>query len=755
MEQTEFLIKFEQVCGVKNPIFVDSSDTFAVTDESLKWAKDLRGLSIGRYRLTPQNSGVTEIWIDVDNKDGKLGFQELVSKVEVSIEYFMGLGIPKNCIYVKNSGSGFQIHVFMRGLPQSFTFERLIKTIGACEASLVIKHKIREFGAKTSTGNGFCSSINLESLKHKKLYPTIEKPCFPDPLNVFEATKEFLLNFSFCEHDIEQEKMEKDTIVDFERRGDITKFLLCAAIKNMMQRSHLTHPERFFLMSEYMQFGEAGRNKLHEIISSCTDYSREITQKFIDHGMQRGYLPCSCRYAREREWCPIECKGSGGKSPLSFVTRISSLQDLYKVFDEEACMTTETGEKDFELIDIHLIPVLDTKWTGDLAWMFTVAPSGAAKTLLIKSLSWNTYDLDTFTDKAFVSGLVIKRKDGTTEPIAGIADELHNKTMTVEDMSAMLSKRSETRDEVFGFLRNAYKGSLSLAHGTVKGKQKKLCRFGLLVGVTPVIDNYMALLGQLGERFLKIRSCLDEDLAAQKAQDKAFNGEDERSMKRLQAAVYTFMANLNIGYKVKCSDENKKLLRTLAFYVSRVRTSLLTDKGGGGLTGYIEYYTRLTTQFTRAAIILCWLRQKTEIGEDEIKTIARLAFDTPQAARTLILKKIYDNKQPISITELAKVIKATEYKARRVLSELEWLGWIERDASENYVMKEERIPIFQIVNKLGFRGWTDSLLERDSQIILKGSRKTPHTPNGKLVDFITDDSIASWAQKVVLEGTSQ
>lgn len=119
--------------------------------------------------------------------------------------------------------------------------------------------------------------------------------------------------------------------------------------------------------------------------------------------------------------------------------------------------------------------------------------------------------------------------------------------------------------------------------------------------------------------------------------------------------------------------------------------------------------------------------------EEDIKTIARLAFDTPQARRTILLKAMIQ-KEILSLTEAAELLRGSEYKADRALGELAWIGIVEQDGltSEWHIRADWR-KLIKFVFAKGGRGWTQHLLERDCRITSKTVRRSPK-PRLKLLD---------------------
>ena len=210
-------------------------------------------------------------------------------------------------------------------------------------------------------------------------------------------------------------------------------------------------------------------------------------------------------------------------------------------------------------------------------------------------------------------------------------------------------------------------------------------------------------------------------------------GATEESFKKVQRAIYTFMSKLDLTRKIEFSKEVKDVVKKLAFYTSRARTSLMSDKQGG-FVGYTEYYTRLAVQFTRALIFLCWIRNHSTPTEEDLRTIARLAFDTPQARRTILLKAMLE-KEPLSLSEAARLMKSSDYKTDRAFRELEWVGIVEQDiVNSEWRIKPEWRQLIRFVVAEGSRGWTQHLLERDCSIINKATRHSSK-PRSIIEDF--------------------
>ena len=83
----------------------------------------------------------------------------------------------------------------------------------------------------------------------------------------------------------------------------------CAAmgqlVKKALNKRHLTHEERLFILFNMIAFGEEGVQAVHDIMKQVSDYDFSKTQYFIDHALRRRYKPYLCDTAQEKGICPL------------------------------------------------------------------------------------------------------------------------------------------------------------------------------------------------------------------------------------------------------------------------------------------------------------------------------------------------------------------------------------------------------------------------------------------------------------------
>jgi len=705
MEQNEFLIKFEQICGVKKPIFINSSDTFAVTDESLRWAKDLTATSIGRYRLTNKNSDVCELWIDVDNHDGIPFKQYKEERLTPSIQKLNNLGVSNDYIFPKVSGTGIHLHVFISDLPTNVDINDLFAKAtpeSADQRSLVEKHKIREYGADTSTKKGFCGYMSIGELLKARQLPTFKEAVFPQ-IKLFKCSPEFFLNLSLIKADREQTKIEKDAIVDYERDGDFMNLFKCPLVANLAKKSeqehHLYHNERLFLMCQFIHFGEESRKKFHEIISHCDDYKEKLTQDFIDHAMNANYHPITCKWAKDmRLGCPPDCKGSGGKSPIKFAWTPLSLDDLKKEYRKILLLAPE----DDIVIDILLATILDPKIEGELVWLFFIAPAAWGKTVILKSLhdpKWSRLE-DSITPQTFISGKTYKdKKTGEDRLVEGLLPKLNGKTLIIKEFTTELMHGEEVRNDVFGQLRAIHDRYFSKTFGSIDvdkiPEEWKHVKMGFIAGCVPYIDRYGTLNVLLGERYLKLR--LRQPPRTEAAKIALMNAKQiERMQVILSKKVKRFIANIQIPEEITEQDPPEEYLDKLANlgeFIVQCRKPVTTTRDGMGIKLYeyedlTELPTRVSAQLWKLGKMLMIVTNVSKFDKTIYKALIRVAFDTIPQERLGIILTLYNEKQPMSKTRISEILKWDYRKVIEHTKQMVYLGLLHTDPNDNYYLDE-------------------------------------------------------------------
>jgi len=251
------------------------------------------------------------------------------------------------------------------------------------------------------------------------------------------------------------------------------------------------------------------------------------------------------------------------------------------------------------------------------------------KTELCRSLELlpDVYTLDTLTPKALISGLVDKER----KPVAGILKKIHNRILVIKDFTAVLSMRSDQRQQVLAQLRNAYDGKLEMGFGTLEDKITENAVFGLIAAMTPVIDNHTKTLVTMGPRCIFTR--IHDPPRRQAAEAARKNlGRETEMRDEIKKAVLEFVMTRDYSKKIEISEKRCKMIDALADYTAIGRTHVITKYYGGKIvnlsTPSPEAPTRLAKQLTKLGISLAIIRDHSEITDEDYNTLKRVSKDT-------------------------------------------------------------------------------------------------------------------------------
>jgi len=173
------------------------------------------------------------------------------------------------------------------------------------------------------------------------------------------------------------------------------------------------------------------------------------------------------------------------------------IENVLKVINKWLYVEDETQ------IKIMLAVAVASQCPGEPIWMFVIGPSGSSKTEILRSLrtSSRIYSIDSVTARSFISGF-----GSASSGEFDLLPELNGKLFVIKDFSILLETGTQKdRDSVFTILRQVYDGYYEVKFGSLKGKKSYTSRFGILTGVTDVIDYYSKVHSMLGERFIKLR----------------------------------------------------------------------------------------------------------------------------------------------------------------------------------------------------------------------------------------------------------
>jgi hypothetical protein len=365
------------------------------------------------------------------------------------------------------------------------------------------------------------------------------------------------------------------------------------------------------------------------------------------------------------------------------------LADLKTIFQKWLAI-----EQDTEVLDIVLAAAIDRKVSGDPLWMFLVGPSGATKSELLRSLqkSPSIFHLSSLTGKTIVSGK--ERKDGSI--VKGLYSKMNGKIVVIPELSQVLTKSREERDQIFSQLRDLYDGHLSCGYGTTNELIVVDCLIGLICGVTPAIDMYGSVHAVLGERFLKVRPQFNRDVARERA---LMNQQELDTMREeLSRTVNGFLENLPIN-EPTLSKEVLERVGLYAEFVAQVRTTVTSqafrEYDTSEWSPEPEFATRLAQQLLKLARSLAIVRGHNEVTGEDLATVSRVALDTCIPNRLKVVKALTQTSEALSIAAIATASGLTWVKAKNSIECLNTIGIVKESNGEKqhnerwYSLKDE------------------------------------------------------------------
>ena len=317
--------------------------------------------------------------------------------------------------------------------------------------------------------------------------------------------------------------------------------------------------------------------------------------------------------------------------------------------------------------DVALAAVATARVAGDPLWVYIVGPPSSGKTEVLRAFDGlpSTYFLSSLTPNALISGL----KDGRD-----LLPDLDRKTLIVKDLTQTLEMARENRDALFGVLRDCFDGFASKAFGTV-GTKSFVSHFNLVAAVTSAIEDYYTVQAVLGQRFVIVRTAFPDDFETDADRDiEAVRAE----MRSLARAVIESVADAD---PPNFATELVREVKGLAREVALLRTHVHRDGYSHEITSLPEpeASARITNQLLKLAQGLAIVRRKSEVTDEEIAVVRRVARDTVPGIRIRLLEAVSGGATTIDL--IAMTTGLPRRTVERKVEDLVILGILLEDAS--------------------------------------------------------------------------
>lgn len=349
---------------------------------------------------------------------------------------------------------------------------------------------------------------------------------------------------------------------------------------------------------------------------------------------------------------------------------------------------------------------------GDPLWLFMVAPPGGMKSELLMSLNQAPliYSTTSLTPHALISGA---QSQGGGDP--SLLPLLDKKVLIIKDFTTILSMHSLQRDEILGILRDAYDGQAEKQFGTGLRRAYK-ARFGLIAGVTPVIEEFHQQHATLGERFLRYRIRTgggSVSVGTKQIARALANLEKESNMRDDLMRLSGDALDRAIPEKAipPIRKEDEKRLIALAQWTAAMRGVVKRDR----YTDEIAYFpsqeigTRLAKQLAKLGKGIA-IAQRSEVMTDAIyRTLARVAKDTAPDRVEAILRELYcrlETKETASSKELGEWTRLPPATIAKVLQDMALLRVVQKEDSGGGISQTAQrwritTPMRRLIDKSG------------------------------------------------------
>lgn len=341
---------------------------------------------------------------------------------------------------------------------------------------------------------------------------------------------------------------------------------------------------------------------------------------------------------------------------------LKEIENVYKAFAKIA------------LIDRELIDIASAVAISPLAglevplWVAIVGVPSSGKTELVRALKGkelaHAYFLDTMTSNPFASGYVAPKGHKSFD----LLSELDAKCLIIRDMTTMFSLADETLKKLLGELVAIYDAEFA-KYSPTKGLQEFNAQFSLLGCITPAaLDRHARYLAMIGARMLFVRVNNLTDDAKQRGFEIAWGSQNRKGLvNEARTALRTYLQQVckNIP-TVSFEDERvQERLNALATLISRARGVAITkavefenDEGQRRKTYEIEELQveepwRALLQLRSLGRALAIVRGKSEVGEEEIQTLLRVALSSmPPERAELIGAFVRKDNEELTAKEL-------------------------------------------------------------------------------------------------------
>lgn len=360
-------------------------------------------------------------------------------------------------------------------------------------------------------------------------------------------------------------------------------------------------------------------------------------------------------------------------SVINYDGKYVPYEDVYDVYKKWLYLPNT------DLLDLLYGTVIANRLDGVPVWMFIVGASGCGKSEILLSISESKgiKSTSSLTPHALVSGANYGDK---TDP--SFIPKWNGHTVIIKDWTTILDLPPNDRDQIYAVFRDIYDGKLERAFGNGVFR-RFFSKFGIIAGVTGVIEIHAQGQTALGERFLRFpiqppKTLSETMLYLTRAQQNSTAQQEMRTeLQEMGRKVLAF----DFKKIPSLGSSNEQKLLYLAQWTAQVRGTVSRDKYSKEILArpFIELGTRLIQEYVKL-LYGCSMFKGIDPGEKEFGILKKVAQGSVPSDLSRILKYLMNNdpQKPHTDTELSEACGLPYQTARRKIEDIVFLGGLSR-----------------------------------------------------------------------------
>jgi len=341
-------------------------------------------------------------------------------------------------------------------------------------------------------------------------------------------------------------------------------------------------------------------------------------------------------------------------------------------------------QKSTDIYDIIFGMAFANRIPGDPVWLYLCAPPGAFKTEPLMALSGGKLIEvhESFTPASLISGF----NQGAVDP--SLIPQFNGKLVIVKDGTVLFGLPENELKEILSILRGAFDGVCTKTFGNGTRRSFK-STFGLIVAITPIVEQYAEATASVGERFLTWRNWISEDFSIRydhiKKALKNIAHEDEMRKEISSISKRVLLS----GFKTlpSVSDEITDTIIKTSQWIAVMRGSVPRDKFRRNVLykPFSEVGTRLSKEILKLLMGISIFKGEGSIRPNTMRIAKSIAWSSVSTryAETL---KAFLQKEVLTASDAEKSIGLPSETVEMVMENMMMLGILKKIENMKWIV---------------------------------------------------------------------